>query len=110
MEHAEYERQMEAIKAATARIFAMAETEEEVCRLEKAINHEVMYLAAIAQSELVKPEGGWDPFGALTSGEQVRPAPKRLRPAPEGAAQAASRPKGRREARAVSPRNRRGPW
>ena len=61
MEHAEYERQMEAIKAATARIFAMAETEEEVCRLEKAINHEVMYLAAIAQSELVKPEGGWDP-------------------------------------------------
>ena len=63
MEHAEYERQMEAIKAATARIFAMAETEDEVCRLEKAINHEVMYLAAIAQSELVKPEGGWDPFG-----------------------------------------------
>ena len=54
---------MEAIKAATAHIFAMAETEEEVCRLEKAINHEVMYLAAIAQSELVKPEGGWDPFG-----------------------------------------------
>ena len=63
MEHAEYERQMEAIKAATAHIFAMAETEEEGCRLEKAINHEVMYLAAIAQSELVKPEGGWDPFG-----------------------------------------------
>ena len=57
MEHAEYERQMEAIKAATARIFAMAETEEEVCRLEKAINHEVMYLAAIAQSELVEDEG-----------------------------------------------------
>ena len=35
MEHAEYERQMEAIKAATAHIFAMAETEEEVCALRR---------------------------------------------------------------------------
>ena len=92
MEHAEYERQMEAIKAATAHIFAMAETEEEVCRLEKAINHEVMYLAAIAQSELGSVR-------ALTSGERGRePAPKRLGPALEGAiaVQAASCPEGRR--------------
>ena len=44
MEHAEYERQMEAIKAATARIFAMAETEEEVCRLEKAINLSLIHI------------------------------------------------------------------
>lgn len=63
MGNEEYERQLEAIKTATARIFEMATSEEEVCRLEKAINHEVMYLAAIAQSELVKPAGGWDQFG-----------------------------------------------
>lgn len=59
----EYEELMETIKHATARIFEFAETEEEVCRLEQAINHEVMYLAAIAQSERVKPPGGWDPLG-----------------------------------------------
>lgn len=59
----EYEELMEMIKHATARIFEFAETEEEVCRLEQAINHEVMYLAAIAQSERVKPPGGWDPLG-----------------------------------------------
>ncbi|MBC2889024.1 hypothetical protein [Gordonibacter massiliensis (ex Traore et al. 2017)] len=63
MVHDEYERQMGAVKTAAARIFDLAETEEEVCRLEKAINHEIMYLAAIAQSELVKPAGGWDQFG-----------------------------------------------
>lgn len=63
MENKEYEQCMEAIKTAASRIFLMAKTEEEVCRLEKAIDHEVMYLAAIAQSELVKPEGGWDRFG-----------------------------------------------
>ncbi|WP_241963620.1 hypothetical protein [Gordonibacter sp. 28C] len=54
---------MGAVKTAAARIFDLAETEEEVCRLEKAINHEIMYLAAIAQSELVKPADGWDQFG-----------------------------------------------
>ena len=40
-----------------------AETEEEVCRLEQAINHDIMYVAAIAQSERVKPPTGWDPLG-----------------------------------------------
>lgn len=63
MRSEEYEHELEAIKAATNHIFAMAATEEEVCRLEKAIGHEIMYLAAIAQSELVKPVGGWDQFG-----------------------------------------------
>ncbi|RDB63323.1 hypothetical protein C1878_05550 [Gordonibacter sp. 28C] len=63
MVHEEYVRQMGAVKTAAARIFDLAETEEEVCRLEKAINHEIMYLAAIAQSELVKPADGWDQFG-----------------------------------------------
>ncbi len=63
MENKEYEKQMEAIKIAAMHIFELAKTEEEVCRLEKAVNHEVMYLAAIAQSELVKPQGGWDQFG-----------------------------------------------
>ncbi len=63
MGNEDYELQLKAIKLATERIFSLATTEEEVCRLEKAINHEVMYLAAIAQSELVKPDGGWDQFG-----------------------------------------------
>lgn len=63
MEKEAYEQQLETIKIAAARIFEMADSEEEVCRLEKAINHEVMYLAAIAQSECVKPTGGWDQFG-----------------------------------------------
>ena len=64
MEGTEYENLMDSIRRAAARIFEFAETEEEVCRLEKAINHEVMYLAAIAQSERVKPATGWDPFGS----------------------------------------------
>ena len=63
MEGTEYEKLMDSIRRAAARIFEFAETEEEVCRLEKAINHEVMYLAAIAQSERVKPPAGWDPLG-----------------------------------------------
>ncbi len=54
---------METIRRAAARIFEYAETEEEVCRLEQAINHEIMYVAAIAQSERVKPPTGWDPLG-----------------------------------------------
>lgn len=63
MDTNEYEELMETIKRAAARIFEFAKTEEEVCRLEQAINHEVMYLAAIAQSERVKPPTGWDPLG-----------------------------------------------
>ncbi|EGC88667.1 hypothetical protein HMPREF9404_4291 [Eggerthella sp. HGA1] len=54
---------MDTIRRTAARIFEYAETEEEVCRLEQAINHEIMYVAAIAQSERVKPPSGWDPLG-----------------------------------------------
>lgn len=59
----EYKQYIETIKTAASKIFTMAATEEDVCHLEKAINNEVMYLAAIAQSELVKPADGWDQFG-----------------------------------------------
>ena len=59
----EYEQQMEAIKRAAESIFELAHTEQEVCMLEEAINREIMYLAAIAQTERVKPPEGWDPFG-----------------------------------------------
>lgn len=59
----EYEQLMTMIKQAASRIFEFADTEEEVCRLEQSINHEIMYLAAIAQSERVKPPTGWDPLG-----------------------------------------------
>lgn len=63
MDGSEYEELMGAIRRAATRIFEFAQTEEEVCRLEQAINHEIMYLAAIAQSERVKPPTGWDPLG-----------------------------------------------
>lgn len=63
MNDTEYEQQMRAIQSAVARIFELAHTEEEVYHLEKAINHEIMYLAAIAQAECVKPPQGWDQFG-----------------------------------------------
>ena len=63
MESSEYEELMRAIKSNAARIFEFARTEEEVCRLEQAIHHEIMYLAAIAQSERVKPPCGWAPLG-----------------------------------------------
>ena len=55
MSGTEYEELMDTIRRTAARIFEYAETEEEVCRLEQAINHEIMYVAAIAQSERVKP-------------------------------------------------------
>ena len=63
MSGTEYEELMDTIRRAAARIFEYAETEEEVCRLEQAINHDIMYVAAIAQSERVKPPTGWDPLG-----------------------------------------------
>lgn len=63
MSGTEYEKLMNTIRNTAARIFEYAETEEEVCRLEQAINHEIMYMAAIAQSERVKPSAGWDPLG-----------------------------------------------
>lgn len=59
----EYEHLMSMIKQAAARIFELADTEEEVCTLEQAIYDEIMYQAAIAQSEQVKPPKGWDPLG-----------------------------------------------
>lgn len=59
----DYDALMEAIKGSASKIFELADTEEEVCRLEKAIHHEVMYLAAIAQSDRIKPPQGWDPLG-----------------------------------------------
>ncbi|HIY83201.1 hypothetical protein [Rubneribacter sp.] len=58
-----YDGLMEAIKDSAARIFEFAETEEDVCRLERAIHDEVAYLAAIAQSKRVEPPAGWDPLG-----------------------------------------------
>ena len=63
MSGTEYEELMDTIRRTAARIFEYAETEEEVCRLEQAINHEIMYVADIAQSERVKPPSGWDPLG-----------------------------------------------
>ena len=63
MSGTEYEELMDTIRRTAARIFEYAETEEEVCRLEQAINHEIMYVAAIAQSERVKPPSGWDLLG-----------------------------------------------
>ena len=63
MSGTEYEELMDTIRRTAARIFEYAETEEEVCRLEQAINHEIMYVAAIAQSERVTPPSGWDPLG-----------------------------------------------
>ena len=63
MDMVAYAQRMEAIKQAAARMFELAGTEDEVCQLEQAIGREVMYLAAIAQSELVKPPEGWDQFG-----------------------------------------------
>lgn len=63
MEENGYEELMKEIRRAAGRIFDLAQTEDEVCRLEKAINQEIMYLAAIAQSERVKPAAGWDPLG-----------------------------------------------
>lgn len=59
----EYEQLMATITRAAARIFEFAETEEDVCDLERSINDEIMYQAAIAQSERVKPPSGWDPLG-----------------------------------------------
>ena len=59
----EYEHLMTMIKQAAARIFELADTEEEVCTIEQSIYHEIMYQAAIAQSEQVKPPSGWDPLG-----------------------------------------------
>lgn len=59
----EYEQQIEVVKTAVSRIFAIAKSEEEVCSYERSICNEIMYMAAIAQSELVKPDGGWDRFG-----------------------------------------------
>ena len=59
----DYDALMEAIKGSASKIFELANTEEEVCRLEKAIHHEVMYLAAIAQSYRIKPPQGWDLLG-----------------------------------------------
>ena len=56
MSGTEYEELMDTIRRAAARIFEYAETEE-------AINHDIMYVAAIAQSERVKPPTGWDPLG-----------------------------------------------
>lgn len=49
MSGTEYEELMDTIRRAAARIFEYAETEEEVCRLEQAINHDIMYVAAIAR-------------------------------------------------------------
>ncbi len=63
MSGTEYEELMDTIRRTAARPFAHAETEEEVCRQEQEINHEIMYVAAIAQSERVKPPSGWDPLG-----------------------------------------------
>lgn len=63
MGSAEYQKLMETIKNATANLFETAETEEGVCELERALNQEIMYLAAVAQSERVMPPGGWDQFG-----------------------------------------------
>ena len=63
MSGTEYEELMDTIRRAAARIFEYAETEEEVCRLEQAINHDIMYVAAIAQSERVPARRGLDPLG-----------------------------------------------
>ena len=63
MDSSEYDDLMGTIKTSASRIFEFANTEEEVCRLEQAIHREVMYLAAIAQAEQVKPPEGWDPLG-----------------------------------------------
>lgn len=51
---------MTSIKDSVSRIFEFADTEEDVCRLEKIIYHEIMYLAALAQSAKVEPPEGWD--------------------------------------------------
>lgn len=58
-----YEELMDTIKNATEHLFKLAETEEDVCDIEHALKREIMYLAAIAQSERVMPPGGWDRFG-----------------------------------------------
>ena len=63
MSGTEYEELMDTIRRGAARIFDYAETVELVCRLEKAINHFILYVGAIAQSERVKPPTGWDPLG-----------------------------------------------
>lgn len=63
MSETNYEELMETIRRTAERIFEYAETEEEVCRLEQAINQKIMYTAAVAQSERVKPADGWDPLG-----------------------------------------------
>ena len=47
MSGTEYEELMDTIRRAAARIFEYAETEEEVCRLEQAINHDIMYVAGV---------------------------------------------------------------
>ena len=41
MSGTEYEELMDTIRRTAARIFEYAETEEEVCRLEQEINHEI---------------------------------------------------------------------
>ena len=63
MEVKDYDELLGAIKTSASRIFELADSEEEVCRLEQVIHKEIMYLAAIAQSERVKPPEGWDPLG-----------------------------------------------
>lgn len=63
MGSAEHDELMKTIKDAAARLFELAETEQEVCTLESAVNLEIMYLAAAAQSQRVMPPGGWDRFG-----------------------------------------------
>ena len=74
MSGTEYEELMDTIRRAAAHFSKYAETEEEVCRLEQAINHDIMYVAAIASERVKSPRRA-----GTRSAADARAKPVRLR-------------------------------
>ncbi len=58
-----YKHVLDRIIAGVDELFEYADDEEGVVRLEKMVYQEIMYRAAIAQSNKVMPPNGWDLFG-----------------------------------------------
>ena len=63
MSGTEYEELMDTIRRTAARIFEYAETDVDVGRLEPAITHDILSVAASAKAAGVTPPRGWDPLG-----------------------------------------------
>lgn len=58
-----YKPALDRILAGVDELFEYADDEEGVVRLEKMVYQEIMYRAAIAQSNKVMPPNGWDLLG-----------------------------------------------